>query len=197
MLRVLPLSRTTTFWIVIGWTIAYTLLTDARPPAIRATILVTILCLARLMRRPPSPWNSLAAAGLVVLALNPADLFSTGVHLSFLAVATLMCVSPRWFLGARSDDRSTRPVDRAIPGAVGTPDTLVRGQDAASACGLHGRLAGDVAPGGQPFPRRRYRSRPAQRGALDPNHRGPGVGIPYGPERLAVAGGSTCLRDRL
>ncbi|NLS95834.1 MAG: DUF4131 domain-containing protein [Planctomycetaceae bacterium] len=122
VLRAVPISRTAKFWIVICWTVAYTLLTDACPPAIRATILVTILCLARLKRRPDSPWNSLAAAGLVVLALNPADLFSTGVQLSFLAVATLMCVSPRWFLGARSDD----PLDRLIEQSRGPWERLIR-----------------------------------------------------------------------
>ncbi len=122
VLRALPISRTSVFWGVVGWTVAYTLLTDARPPAIRAAILVTILCLAQLKRRPVSPWNSLAAAGLFVLALNPADLFSTGVHLSFLAVATLMCVSPRWFMGARSDD----PLDRLIEQSRGTGERLLR-----------------------------------------------------------------------
>ncbi len=122
VLRMLPLSRTSVFWIVVGWTIAYTLLTDARPPAIRATILVAVLAFARLKRRPASPWNSLAAAGLIVLALNPADLFSTGVHLSFLAVATLMIVSPRWFLAARSED----PLDRLIEQSRGPWERLLR-----------------------------------------------------------------------
>ena len=121
-LRMLPLSRSTVFWIVVGWTVCYTLLTDARPPAIRATILVVILCYARLRRQPASPWNSLAAAGLVVLMMNPTDLFSTGVHLSFLAVATLMCVSPRWFIGARSDD----PLDRLIEHSRTPVERVVR-----------------------------------------------------------------------
>lgn len=121
-LRLVPVSRSGVFWIVVGWTVGYTLLTDARPPAIRATILVVILCYARLRRRPVSAWNSLAAAGLVVLALNPADVFSTGVHLSFLAVATLMCVSPRWFMGARSDD----PLDRLIEQSRGPLERVMR-----------------------------------------------------------------------
>ena len=122
VLRMLPLSRTTVFWVVVGWTISYTLLTDARPPAIRATILVVLFCYARLRRQQASSWNSLAAAGLIVLALNPADLFSTGVHLSFLAVATLMCVSPRWFLGARSDD----PLDRLIERSRSPMERMLR-----------------------------------------------------------------------
>ena len=121
-LRLLPMARSSVFWIVVGWTVGYTLLTDARPPAIRATILVIVLCYARLRRRPVSVWNSLAAAGLFVLLLNPAELFSTGVHLSFLAVATLMCVRPRWFMGAGSDD----PLDRLIEQSRGPMERVVR-----------------------------------------------------------------------
>jgi competence protein ComEC len=53
--------------------------------------------------------NTLAAAGIIVLALNPADLFRVGPQLSFLAVATLL-----WFelyLAPREPDD---PLDRLI-----------------------------------------------------------------------------------
>ncbi len=121
-LRFFPLSRAAEFWIVVGWALAYTLLTDARPPAVRATILVAVLCLARLKCRPALPWNSLAAAGLIVLILNPADLFATGVHLSFLAVAVLMCVRPQWFVATESED----PLDRLIEQSRGPWERVLR-----------------------------------------------------------------------
>ena len=72
----------------------YALLTDARPPVVRATILVAALCGAMLMGRKTSPFNSLAAAAIFILAINPSDLFRTGTQLSFLAVATLYWFSP-------------------------------------------------------------------------------------------------------
>src|SRR5262249_32184618 len=53
--------------------------------------------------------NSLALAALVVLALNPGDLFRTGVLLSFLSVSVLMWVVPI-MLPARDVD----PLDRLI-----------------------------------------------------------------------------------
>lgn len=74
----------------------YALLTGARPPVMRATILIVIYCLARGTGRLSQPWNSLAAAGLITLALRPSGLFDTGTQLSFLAVATLIRVWP-WF----------------------------------------------------------------------------------------------------
>ncbi len=121
-LRALPLSRITVFWTVAALSSGYTLLTDAHPPAIRAAILIAMLCFARAIRRPPSAWNTLAAAGLVILALNPADLFNTGVHLSFLAVATLIWVRPRWF----SDQADRDPLDHLIEQSRSRSERLLR-----------------------------------------------------------------------
>jgi competence protein ComEC len=76
-------------------TLAYTLVTDAEPPAIRATVLVWAACGAIFLGRTALGPNSLALAAIVVLMLNPADLFRTGTQLSFLSVATLMAVARR------------------------------------------------------------------------------------------------------
>lgn len=75
-------------------TIMYALLTDARAPVVRAAILVCILCTGWILRRGSVAFNSLAAAGVVVLALNPCQLFRVGTQLSFLAVATLAWFGP-------------------------------------------------------------------------------------------------------
>ena len=74
---------------VAALTILYACLTDARPPVVRATVLICVFCAARLLWRRPLPWNTLSAAGLLVMALSPAQLFQVGTQLSFLAVATL------------------------------------------------------------------------------------------------------------
>ncbi len=83
--------------------ITYMLLTDARAPVVRATVLVLVYCAAKFFGRPTAGFNSLAAAALVVLAMNPADLFHTGAQLSFLAVATVIWVTPLW---ERTDGRN-------------------------------------------------------------------------------------------
>ena len=69
---------------------------DVHPPVVRATILVLMICLSMCLRRPGLSFNSLAAAALVVLAINPSDLFNAGAQLSFLAAATIMWFLPRW-----------------------------------------------------------------------------------------------------
>jgi competence protein ComEC len=70
-------------------TTAYAMLIDAEPPAIRATIIVVLGCLALRQGRDARPFNALAAAAIVVLLMNPADLFRAGPQLSFLAAAVL------------------------------------------------------------------------------------------------------------
>ncbi len=109
-LRLLLVRQQRALLIVVLAVMAYTVLSGARPPAVRATILVLILCGAQYFGRRPQPFNSLAAAGLVVLALNPADLFRVGVHLSFLAVAGLMWFAPGWFGSTKDHD----PLDRLV-----------------------------------------------------------------------------------
>lgn len=80
------------FWIVTVC-LFYTALTGARPPVVRAAILVGIVVLALWMRRPAQPINTLSLAALVLMAFNPLLLFNMGVQLSFLAVATLLTCS--------------------------------------------------------------------------------------------------------
>lgn len=92
-------SRRTTLAAVVAATVLYTLLTDAPPSAVRAMILVLLVCLALFVGRPTAAFNCWAAGGLVVLALNPTDLFRAGPQLSFLCVAAMVWMAPisiRW-----------------------------------------------------------------------------------------------------
>src|SRR5262249_9617678 len=65
-------------------TVLYAAVTDAQPPVVRATVMVLALCAAMTLGRRALAFNTIAAAGLVVLAINPAELFQTGTQLSFL-----------------------------------------------------------------------------------------------------------------
>ncbi|MFW6169422.1 MAG: ComEC/Rec2 family competence protein [Planctomycetota bacterium] len=94
LLRLHWLPRRRILWGAGVVVVNYALLTGIRPPVVRATILILIYCAARGSGRFSQPWNSLAAAGLVTLGLNPTGLFDTGTQLSFLAVACLICAWP-------------------------------------------------------------------------------------------------------
>ena len=89
-------------------TLLYCLLTGVRPPVLRATVLIIVVCVGLIVRRRVLAWNALAAAALVLLILCPAALFSSGAQLSFIAVATLI------WLGLNLQDGTTQPVDRLI-----------------------------------------------------------------------------------
>jgi len=94
VLRTGLVPRRFTLASTIALTIAYALLTDLQPPVVRAAILVVIACLALWTGRSSIGFNALAAAALVVLALNPSALFLAGPQLSFLAVATMIAFQP-------------------------------------------------------------------------------------------------------
>jgi competence protein ComEC len=80
---------------VMALTIGYALLTESQPPVLRAAILIQVLCVSWLARRKPHPFNALTLAALIVLIINPADLFRVGPQLSFIAVAVLGWISTR------------------------------------------------------------------------------------------------------
>lgn len=93
----------------------YTLLADAQPPAVRAMVLVLIVCGAYGLRRRPLGMNSLGAAALIVLVLNPADLFRVGVQLSFLCVMVLVWLSSRPAARDATEAALERLVRQSLP----------------------------------------------------------------------------------
>ena len=96
VLRRTPLPRGWVAGLVAAATLFYMFLVDAGPPVVRATVLVLVACAAVYLGRRPLSFNSLAAAALVVLAINPNHLFHVGAQLSFLSVAGLMWFAPHW-----------------------------------------------------------------------------------------------------
>jgi competence protein ComEC len=99
-LRLAWLPRKTALGVIIAVVLAYALIAEGRAPVTRAAVLAVLVCISQWTGRPSAGFNLLAAAVLVVLAINPCDLFRTGPQLSFLAVATLMWNHDhlgRWF----------------------------------------------------------------------------------------------------
>jgi len=109
VMRLLPVSRGAAAAGVGAVVVAYTLLADAEPPAVRAMVLVLVMCDAYRRGRRAFAMNSLAFAALVVLALNPADLFRVGVQLSFLCMMAIA-----WFPALRSTPDPTRAAIRRV-----------------------------------------------------------------------------------
>jgi competence protein ComEC len=108
-LRLVLVPRGWALATVVSFCVLYAVVTDAQPPVVRATVMILIGCVAVLLGRQALGFNSLAAAGLVVLALNPSELFQSGTQLSFLSVAVLVWLNERSRRRAPLD-----PLDRLL-----------------------------------------------------------------------------------
>lgn len=90
LLRLGFLPRQFCLWGVILLVLLYAWLVEFSPPVTRAAVLICLFCASRLTGQSGFSLNLLAVAGLVVLLLNPTDLFNIGAQLSFLAVGTMI-----------------------------------------------------------------------------------------------------------
>ncbi len=99
VLRLLGVSQRRGAAVVAVFVLGYALLTGGRPPALRSAAAAGALCGSLVFRRPLQAANCLALAWLVVVALNPADVFDAGCQLSFLAVAVLYWGTRSWGKG--------------------------------------------------------------------------------------------------
>ena len=70
----------------------FALLTGSSPSVIRATVMLTVYSLARLLSRDGISLNVLSFAAIIMLVINPLDLYDIGFQLSFLAVFAILVV---------------------------------------------------------------------------------------------------------
>ncbi len=68
----------------------YVLLAEPRVPLLRSAIMAAALCIATISRRRNVSLNALAAGAIVLLAIDPLQLFSPGFQLSFAIVVGLI-----------------------------------------------------------------------------------------------------------
>ncbi|MCA9101893.1 MAG: DNA internalization-related competence protein ComEC/Rec2 [Planctomycetales bacterium] len=121
LLRLGLLPRGMALAAVVALTCLYAALTGGNPPVIRAAVMIAMLCGALALGRRRIGFNVLAAAVLVLLALNPTDLFETGPQLSVLASAVLIGVAP--LLVTR---RPADPLDRLLAQSRPWPERALR-----------------------------------------------------------------------
>ncbi len=99
--------------VIVLFCLFYAGLTGARPPVVRAALLVSVLLLGSYTGRKVNPLNALAMAALVLLIGNPANLSNVGVQLSFLAVGTLMVVG-RAGSGPDASQQAADPLQQLV-----------------------------------------------------------------------------------
>lgn len=72
----------------------YSALLDFPAPVIRASLLLLVFLLRRILRRAPDPLTALFTAFFAILLLRPLDLFSPSFQLSFCAVLGMVLFAP-------------------------------------------------------------------------------------------------------
>ena len=108
LLRRLRVSDIAASAITILLTVAYALLTDVGAPVWRATLMLALYLGARLLYRRKSILNTIGAAALALLIVDPTALFGASFQLSFLCVLVIAGV------GAPLLERTTQPFSRAL-----------------------------------------------------------------------------------
>jgi competence protein ComEC len=88
--------------------IFYAWLTGLSPSVTRATIMAIVIVTGRLLQRKSDVLNSLAVAVLVILAIQPLDVFQPGFQLSFAAVAGIVLLYGRFTTLFKSHFRKLR-----------------------------------------------------------------------------------------
>ncbi len=73
---------------------AFAAISGFSPPAVRATLMLSIFITGQVFERTPDKYNTLAAAALLMLIYNPFYLFDVGFQLSFTAVFFILYMQP-------------------------------------------------------------------------------------------------------
>src|SRR5262249_32806674 len=109
VLKVFGVRRRHGAWLVALGMIAYTLLTGARPSAVRAAVMVCAVCATIILRRPGMASDTFGLAWLVGIIPHPTDPFTAGCQLSFLSVFVLI-----WGAGIWLAPRPPTPAEQLI-----------------------------------------------------------------------------------
>ena len=94
-LKALRLPRLARYFIAIITLWGYCLMTGSNLPAVRAAIMATVFLAGLMIRRQPDTLGSLSLAALLILTINPGQLFEVSFQLSFLSIISLLFITPR------------------------------------------------------------------------------------------------------
>jgi len=95
MLKIIRIPRKPRYILTILILIIYCILTGANAPVVRATIMAVVLLFSYFLKREVNIYNSLSLAALIILILNPWQLFEVSFQLSFLSVVSIVWLTPK------------------------------------------------------------------------------------------------------
>ena len=81
-------------FLMMAGIIAFMILTNSQPSVIRATLMTGIILIAFVTNRSTNIFNSLAVSALIILLVQPYQLFDPGFQLSYSAVLSIAAIYP-------------------------------------------------------------------------------------------------------
>ncbi len=91
--RLLTFSPRRSAWVVLIILTGYVLLAEPRAPLLRSAIMASAICIAVISNRSVSTRNALAAAAIILLVIDPMQIFRAGFQLSFGIVAGILVLN--------------------------------------------------------------------------------------------------------
>jgi len=107
-LKLIRIPRKARFLLAALGLLLYCLITGGSNPVVRSTIMGIIFILAYLFKREPDIYSSLSVAALVILALNPRQLFDIGFRLSFVSVISIVYLFPKIRIFLRVEELNSK-----------------------------------------------------------------------------------------
>jgi competence protein ComEC len=95
LLLPLPLKQTYKIFIMIAFLIFYMNLTGNVPSIVRATIMASVFLLSQVFERKTISYNIIAFSALVILVIDPRQLFDAGFILSYSAILSILYFYPK------------------------------------------------------------------------------------------------------
>ncbi|MFZ2603057.1 MAG: ComEC/Rec2 family competence protein [Candidatus Omnitrophota bacterium] len=95
ILKIIKIPRRPRYILTILLLVVYCILTGASPPVVRATVMAVIFLCAYFFEREADIYNSLSIATLIILGVNPWQLFEISFQLSFLSVVSIVWLTPK------------------------------------------------------------------------------------------------------
>lgn len=95
ILKIIKIPRKPRYIFTILLLIVYCILTGASPPVVRATVMAAIFLCAYFFERKADIYNSLPLATLIILGVNPWQIFEISFQLSFLSVISIVWLTPK------------------------------------------------------------------------------------------------------
>jgi len=95
LFRIFTIPKKPAFILAIICLIFYSYAAGASPPIIRSTIMFSLIAFGFILMRDNDILNSLSIAAILILLVNPKELFDPGFQLSFLSVGAIVIISPK------------------------------------------------------------------------------------------------------